>query len=501
MTRRLPTATTAPHTTTTTPLNGPAGAPCHAAMFRTHLNPSPSMFTYDHTASTAHGTTGLWQRAEPEYPGKQTTSQSSKTNPPSTTVPPKEPTTRERKFLDNPSTHETAPYGHHREPRYHATPKTTASSPPSFEIRDTAIPPSQLTTEQQQFRLNNPVRNRATAIWLPAEPWVDPTRVDEPVKDNARTGSRTVNPPTQLTTGERLTNLENVVKEQRTRLIWYQVRLDRLSTATTSASTLRSKRTYVPIDAAVLKNTTPPAPNAESQKATTAAAQPPPIDVNAKLELMTQQFQVCLIVAMVIIAISVYDRAFMSTPHYWALCLSWLHIVFVPKPGGPRGLLGKPCDQLKDLPARVQRCYDPPRADRGAPSKPTHGAAATPNGPDTPTTIAAAATPPSPADVNAKLELLTSHFQICLLTAMPLLVIFAYKPLLVSTAEYQGLVFLWLVAVLIPKPGAPRGILGRLSNQWKDVVTMLKWQGDDIEVKSAIGAVEWIDAERIKTAG
>ncbi|KAK5739694.1 hypothetical protein LTR17_005178 [Elasticomyces elasticus] len=474
MTRRLPTFTLAPHTTPTTPCNGSSGAPLDAAMSRTHPNSSPSMFTYDDTASTAHGTTGLWQPAGPKHHGRHTTSQSSKTNPPSTTSPPKEPTTRERKFLDNPSTHGTTPYGHHREPRYHATPKTTTSSPPNSETKDIGTPPSQLTTEIQQFRLNNPVRNRATAIWLPAGPWVDPTHV---VNNNARTGSRTAVPAIQLTTEERLTNLENVVEEQRTRLICYQVKLDRLFTPTTSATTPFSKRTHISADTAPAKNPSPPAPNPESQKATTAAVHPVPANVDAKLELMIQQFQICLILAMIIIAIYVYDPAFIHSPNDWILCLSWLVVVFIPRPGGARGVCGKLCDQLKDLLAGVQRYYDPPCARKKVSSNPTHGADATPNGPDTPATIAAAATPPSPADVDAKLELLTSHFQICLLTAMPLLITLAYKPLLVWTAEYGGLVFLWLVAVLKPRPGAPRGILGRLSNKWKDL-------GDDIEVGS-----------------
>ncbi|KAK3642934.1 hypothetical protein LTR56_010531 [Elasticomyces elasticus] len=234
------------------PSNGFPGAPLDAAISRTHLNPSPSMITYDHMASTAHGTTGLWQPAKPKYRGKQTTSQSSKTNPSSKTVPLKEPTTWERNSLDNPSTDDTTPCcGHHREPRsprYHTTPKTTASSPPNFETPYNATPPSQLTTEQQQFRLNNPVRNRATALWLPAGPWVDPTRFDGPIKNNARTRSRTVVPPTQLTTEEHLTNLESVVKEQQTRLIWYQVKLDRLSTPSISSAALLRRSKHIQAD-------------------------------------------------------------------------------------------------------------------------------------------------------------------------------------------------------------------------------------------------------------
>ncbi|KAK5706038.1 hypothetical protein LTR97_001024 [Elasticomyces elasticus] len=403
MTRRLPTTTTAPHTTTTTPSNGSSDAPLDAAKSRTHPNSSPSMFTYDPTASTARGTTGLWQPAEP-------------------------------------------------------------NSPSNFEARENATPPSQLTTEQQQFRLNNPVRNRATAIWLPAGPWVGPTRVDESIKNDTTTGSRTANPPhPQPTNEERLANLENAVEEQRTRLIWYQIKLDRLSTPSMASAALLRRSKHIPADTSPPKNTSPPTPSPESKNATAPAFQSPPDDLNAKLELMTQQLQVCLILAMIIIAISVYDPAFTFEPHYWALCLFWLHIVFVPNPAGPRGLLGRLCDQLKDLLARMQRYHDPARAGKGVPSNPTHGTAATPNGPNTPALIAAAATPSSPADVNAKLELLTSHFQICLLTAMPLLITLAYKPLLVWTPEYGGLVFLWLVGVLKPGPGAPRGILGRFS--------------------------------------
>ncbi|KAK5677164.1 hypothetical protein LTS10_010353 [Elasticomyces elasticus] len=459
MTKRLPATTAAPHITTTTPPNKTPGVPLDAAMSRTHLNSSPSVLTYDHTASTAHATTRLWQPVEPRYHGKQTTSRSSKISPPSTTIPPKEPTTRERKFLDNPSTHDTTPYGHHREPRYHAIPKTIASSPPNFETRDTATPPSQLTTKQQQFRLNNPVRNRATARWLPAGP--------------------TANPPPELISEEHLTNLENVVKEQRTRLIWYQVKLDRLSTPSITSAALLRRGKHIPADTSPPKNPSPPAPNAESQKATTAAAQPPPIDVNAKLELMTQHFQACLIVAMIIIAVSVYDQAFMSTPHYRALCLFGLHIVFVPNPGGPRGLLGKLCDQLKGLLARVQRYYDPPCAGRGATSKLTHEAA-TPNGPATPAATATAATPPTSANVDAKLELLTSYFEVSLLTAAPFIAIHFYDPSLVWTIAYAFLVLFWLLGVLVPDPRAQRGIFRRLSDQSKDLVALVGWQGDDI---------------------
>ncbi|KAK4958744.1 hypothetical protein LTR10_003540 [Elasticomyces elasticus] len=460
MTRRLPTTTTSPHTTTTTPSNGSSGAPLEAAMSRTHLSPSPSISTYDHTASTSQGTAGLWQPEESkDHRLPRSLATATSRNPlraESNTV---------RTFDGG-----TIPY----------TLKTSVSPHTNLEAEDTATPPSHRTAEQGILYPNDPFFERAP-VEYPAGSWPGATRVDDSAKRFSRTESRTANPPhPQPTNEERLTNLENVVEEQRTRLIWYQVKLDRLSTPRISSAALLRRGKHHPADTSPPRNPSPPASNAQSEIAGTATDQPKPTDMNAKLELMTQQFQASLIVAMITIALSVYDRAFMSTPHYWALCLSWLHIVFVTNPGGPRGLLGKLCDQLKALLARLQRYYDHPRTSKGVSSNPTHGAAATPNGPNTPAAIAAAATPPSPANANVKLELLTSHFQITLLTAMPLLTTLAYKLLLVWTPEYGGLVFLWLVAVLKLKPGAPRGILGRLSQQWKDLVTLLKWQGDDL---------------------
>ncbi|KAK3625975.1 hypothetical protein LTR56_020091 [Elasticomyces elasticus] len=398
MTRRLPTTTTSPHTTTTTPSNGSSGAPLDAAMSRTHLNQSPSIFTYNHTASTAHGTTGLWQPKELSNRGKHPTSQASILNPQKTIV---SQGAWQRRYLATPCAQKGTPCGSSTAARFHTSLKTSVSPHTNLETGDTATPPSHRTAEQGLFHPNDPFFERAP-VEYPAGSWPGATRVDDSAKRFPRTESRSANPPhPQPTNEERLTNLENVVEEQHTRLIWYQIKLDRLSTPRISSAAALRRSKHIPPDTSPPKDPSPPAPNAESKNATTTAAQPPTIDVNVKLELMTQQFQ---------------------------------------------------------------RYHDPPRAGKGVSSNPTHGAAATPNGPNTPALIAAAATPSSPADVNAKLELLTSHIHICLLTAMPLLITLAYKPLLVWTPEYGGLVFLWLVAVLKPEPGASRGILGRFSN-------------------------------------